>query len=217
MKKIILMGIISLLILTAATLLTYDFLPAKMPIHWDLSGKADDYADKNVFLAVVYAITAGINVLGIALPRIDPRRANYRRFEKAYVIVFGTLDVMVLAFFLITLGAARQSEALSPAFLIPMALGIVFIVLGNYMPLFRQNFFAGIKTPWALADEEVWNRTHRIGRRCWFACGFGFLLIPFLPAALKGALMMTLILIMSAVPFIGSYLIYHQKYGGNHD
>ncbi len=214
MKKIILMGIISLLILTAATLLTYDFLPAQMPIHWDLSGKADDYTDKNVFLAVVFAITAGINVLGIALPRIDPRRANYRRFEKAYVIMFGMLDVMMLAFFLITLGAASRSEALSPAFLIPMALGIVFIVLGNYMPLFRQNFFAGIKTPWALADEEIWNRTHRIGGRCWFACGFGFLLIPFLPDALKGALMMILILIMTAVPFIGSYLIYHQKYGG---
>ncbi|HJC35708.1 MAG TPA: SdpI family protein [Candidatus Merdibacter merdavium] len=214
MKKIILMGIISLLILTAATLLTYDFLPAQMPIHWDLSGKADDYTDKNVFLAVVFAITAGINVLGIVLPRIDPRRANYRRFEKAYVIMFGMLDVMMLAFFLITLGAASRSEALSPAFLIPMALGIVFIVLGNYMPLFRQNFFAGIKTPWALADEEIWNRTHRIGGRCWFACGFGFLLIPFLPDALKGALMMILILIMTAVPFIGSYLIYHQKYGG---
>ncbi len=214
MKKIILMGIISLLILTTATLLTYDFLPAQMPIHWDLSGKADDYTDKNVFLAVVFAITAGINVLGIALPRIDPRRANYRRFEKAYVIMFGMLDVMMLAFFLITLGAASRSEALSPAFLIPMALGIVFIVLGNYMPLFRQNFFAGIKTPWALADEEIWNRTHRIGGRCWFACGFGFLLIPFLPDALKGALMMILILIMTAVPFIGSYLIYHQKYGG---
>ena len=130
MKKIILMGIISLLILTAATLLTYDFLPAQMPIHWDLSGKADDYTDKNVFLAVVFAITAGINVLGIALPRIDPHRANYRRFEKAYVIMFGMLDVMMLAFFLITLGAASQSEALSPVFLIPMALGIVFIVLG---------------------------------------------------------------------------------------
>lgn len=214
MKKIILMGIISLLILTAATLLTYDFLPAQMPIHWDLSGKADDYTDKNVFLAVVFAITAGINVLGIVLPRIDPHRANYRRFEKAYVIMFGMLDVMMLAFFLITLGAASRSEALSPAFLIPMALGIVFIVLGNYMPLFRQNFFAGIKTPWALADEEIWNRTHRIGGRCWFACGFGFLLIPFLPDALKGALMMILILIMTAVPFIGSYLIYHQKYGG---
>ncbi len=214
MKKIILMGIISLLILTAATLLTYDFLPAQMPIHWDLSGKADDYTDKNVFLAVVFAITAGINVLGIALPRIDPRRANYRRFEKAYVIMFGMLDMMMLAFFLITLGAASRSEALSPAFLIPMALGIVFIVLGNYMPLFRQNFFAGIKTPWALADEEIWNRTHRIGGRCWFACDFGFLLIPFLPDALKGALMMILILIMTAVPFIGSYLIYHQKYGG---
>ena len=54
---------------------------------------------KNVFLAVVFAITAGINVLGIALPRIDPRRANYRRFEKAYVIMFGMLDVMMLAFF----------------------------------------------------------------------------------------------------------------------
>ena len=214
MKKIILMGIISLLILTAATLLTYDFLPAQMPLHWDLSGKADDYTDKNVFLAVVFAITAGINVLGIVLPRIDPHRANYRRFEKAYVIMFGMLDVMMLAFFLITLGAASRSEALSPAFLIPMALGIVFIVLGNYMPLFRQNFFAGIKTPWALADEEIWNRTHRIGGRCWFACGFGFLLIPFLPDALKGALMMILILIMTAVPFIGSYLIYHQKYGG---
>ena len=214
MKKIILMGTISLLILIAATLLTYDILPAQMPIHWDMSGKVDDFAPKHVFLTMVFAITLGINVLGIALPRIDPRRANYRRFEKAYVIMFGMLDVMMLAFFLITLGAASRSEALSPAFLIPMALGIVFIVLGNYMPLFRQNFFAGIKTPWALADEEVWNRTHRIGGRCWFACGFGFILIPFLPDALKGALMMILIPIMTAVPFIGSYLIYHQKYGG---
>ena len=86
MKKIILMGTISLLILIAATLLTYDILPAQMPIHWDMSGKADDFAPKHVFLTMVFAITLGINVLGIALPRIDPRRANYRRFEKAYVV-----------------------------------------------------------------------------------------------------------------------------------
>ena len=214
MKKIILMGTISLLILIAATLLTYDILPAQMPIHWDMSGKADDFAPKHVFLTMVFAITLGINVLGIALPRIDPRRANYRRFEKAYAVTFGMLNMMVVAFFLITLWGTQHGAAGSPAMLIPMALGVMFIVLGNYMPLFRQNFFAGIKTPWALADEEIWNRTHRIGGRCWFACGFGFLLIPFLPDALKGALMMILILIMTAVPFIGSYLIYHQKYGG---
>ena len=199
MKKIILMGTISLLILIAATLLTYDILPAQMPIHWDMSGKADDFAPKHVFLTMVFAITLGINVLGIALPRIDPRRANYRRFEKAYAVTFGMLNMMVVAFFLITLWGTQHGAAGSPAML---------------MPLFRQNFFAGIKTPWALADEEVWNRTHRIGGRCWFACGFGFILIPFLPDALREAVMLILILIMVAVPCIGSYLIYHRKYGG---
>ena len=118
-----------------------------MPIHWDLSGKADDYTDKNVFLAVVFAITAGINVLGIALPRIDPRRANYRRFEKAYVIMFGMLDVMMLAFFLITLGAASQSEALSPVFLIPMALGIVFHRAGQLHAAVQAEFLCRHQDP----------------------------------------------------------------------
>ena len=115
MKKIILMGTISLLILIAATLLTYDILPAQMPIHWDMSGKADDFAPKHVFLTMVFAITLGINVLGIALPRIDPRRANYRRFEKAYAVTFGMLNMMVIAFFLITLWGTQHGAAGSPA------------------------------------------------------------------------------------------------------
>ena len=182
MKKIILMGTISLLILIAATLLTYDILPAQMPIHWDMSGKADDFAPKHVFLTMVFAITLGINVLGIALAtHSTPAAPIYRRFEKAYAVTFGMLNMMVIAFFLThPAGGTQHGAAGSPAMLIPMVLGVTFIVLGNYMPLFRQNFFAGIKTPWALADEEVWNRTHRIGGRCWFACGFGFDPHPFL-------------------------------------
>ena len=214
MKKIILMGTISLLILIAATLLTYDILPAQMPIHWDMSGKADDFAPKHVFLTMVFAITLGINVLGIALPRIDPRRANYRRFEKAYAVTFGMLNMMVVAFFLITLWGTQHGAAGSPAMLIPMALGVMFIVLGNYMPLFSRISLPASRPHGRWRMKRSGTGRTASGGRCWFACGFGFILIPFLPDALREAVMLILILIMVAVPCIGSYLIYHRKYGG---
>ena len=91
-------------------------------------------------------------------------------------------------------------------------IGIMLIVIGNYMPKFKQSFFCGIKTPWALADEENWYKTHRVGGKLWVIGGLLFVIVAFLPQPLMEIILVINLLVLVVVPYLYSYLIYRKKY-----
>ena len=150
------------------------------------------------------------------LPRIDPHRENYRKFAKGY-------RVLRLAFALFYLLAACTVPvaALFPQVfrqfpfsrLMLAALGLLFCVLGNFMPKFRHNYFCGIKSPWALADEENWRRTHRFAGPLWFWGGLGVAVLSFvLPEAAMFAASFAVFLALALVPFVYSYILYKKAH-----
>ena len=143
-------------------LAVYGKLPAEVPMHWNIHGEIDRYGSKNELFLI-----AGINIfLGVfmaVMAKIDPKQKNYARFRETYDwIIIWTLGFMT-ALMGVVLVETMQPGTLDISKTICMMVGLLFIVLGGMMPKVKQNFFTGVKTPWTLSSDEVWNKTQRLG------------------------------------------------------
>ena len=157
---------------------------ARVAVHWDASGHANGYGDAFWAFLLIPGLTAAISGLLAWLPSIEPRRRNLNLSGAAYratwmsvlFLLAGVQAVIVLS----ALGWA-QSEVVSR--LGPAGVGVVLIVVGNFLGKVRSNFFFGIRTPWTLSSELSWNRTHRLGGRLFVGLGLVAVATPFFPGA----------------------------------
>jgi len=184
-------------------------LPDQIPIHWSLDGSVQ-YGSHitlwiNGSMGILFAFLFPI------LRKIDPRSKNYDKFGKYY----DEFQIFMMLFF-IALTSVIVSESLNPGrinveMVIVLLVGILFTIIGNMMPKFKNNFFIGIRTPWTLANEEVWNRTHRLGGIMWF---FGGLVIITAAIILNNGALFTVVagvtLTISIVPIFMSYFWFRE-------
>jgi len=178
----------------------YPRMPGRVAIHWGLSGEADGYGSKFLGLFLIPIVSAVILPLFLVLPRIDPSR-GIQRFRGGYDwFVLGFVAFMAYVHG-ITL-AWNLGLRLDMMRMLAPALGAMFYGIGALMGRSRLNWFVGIRTPWTLSDERVWDATHELGGRLFKACGV---------LAVVGVLAegwIALVLIMAPVLFAGVYLIY---------
>ena len=217
-KKLYIFPALALLI----SLIAYPFLPEQIPIHFDFNGNPDNYSGK-LFVLMIPIIMAALLVLADFLPKADPKSANYAKFPKAYQLLHIMVEtvllvshILIVAYPLLHLngslwGVTFVSGNFNIGYIIDPLVGIMLIIIGNYMPKFKQSYFCGIKTPWALADEENWYKTHRFGGKLWVLGGALMVIIPFLPESIGMILIFTDILILVVIPYLYSYLIYRKK------
>jgi uncharacterized membrane protein len=135
-------------------------LPAEMAIHWDASGTADDYAAREVGLTLLPALAVAMLGLFALLPRIDPLGANIQRFRAAYDW-FAVLTVALLAYLHGVVLAVNIGYDLSVVQLLAPAVAVVYVAIGFLFERAERNWFVGVRTPWTLSDERVWDQTHR--------------------------------------------------------
>ena len=180
-----------------------------------MSGEANGFSSRELGAWLMPMIMFGVWVFMRVLPRLDPLRENYKRFENTYlaiitiVLVFlGLLHVMVLG---IALG-----WPISMGRVVPLMLGALFVALGLLLPRAQRNWFVGIRTPWTLSSDKVWERTHKLGGWLFVAAGLVLMLASFArPDALMPVLVAT-ITIASGVPLIYSLVLYlNEKKSGN--
>lgn len=189
----------------------YPRLPASIPMQWDFGGEVGYEPKWHLFL--VAALAPLLAVLFPALPKIDPRRKNYDRFAPSYLL----FQLMMVLFICLMVGIVLI-ESLRPGTVsvgrtVCLFLGILFAVLGNMMPKFRQNYFCGIKTPWTYADETVWVRTHRLAGRLFFAAGLLGIAATFLPSATAMTVVFFAPLAVAVIlPVVMSYVWYRRRH-----
>lgn len=194
----------------AAGAFAYPYLPARIPTHWNVSGEIDNWATTNpvsVFLIPVIAL--GLVGLAVFLPNIDPLKRNYEKFMSTYYYVID----LIIAFFAFLYGLtlyAAFDNAVSIGTAVPLGIGLMLAALGNRLGKVKKNFFLGIKTPWTLASETVWNRTHRIAAKLFFVGGIVAALTAFLPAPYNFAAFITVVIGISVAATLVSYVIYHS-------
>lgn len=185
----------------------YNKLPDQMPMHWNFAGEVDRYGSKLEGAFLMPFLNAGILFMLIWLPVIDPKRASYERFESFYklfqwimVIFFTIMHALVLIWSL--------GYQVSIGLYVKLAVGALFMILGNYMGKVGPNWFVGIKTPWTLENPEVWTKTHRLAGPLFFAAGIIIALMAFVDGALSFWIIMISTFIAAFVPIIYSYFIY---------
>jgi uncharacterized membrane protein len=208
MTNLMSLGLVLLSFALAAAL--YGRLPEAVPTHWNLAGEADGFTAKPWGAFVLPTTLAGLWLLLQLLPRISPQGFRMDRFLGTFQVV--QLSLMAFVFLVSVLGTlAGAGVPVSMRNAIPAALGLLFAVLGNVLGKFRRNFFAGIRTPWTLASEEVWLRTHRLGGKVFVVAG-----LVLLAAGLLGygelALLPTLVVVV-VVPVAYSFVLYRRLEG----
>lgn len=201
---VILLALLSLI----GTGFVYPMLPETIATHWGVDGQVNGTGGKITQLFIA-GLPLLMYVLLVLMPRIDPRRENYALHNKAY-----TIFQEILVLFFIGLNWATIAYNLGVPLdiqrIVVIPLGIIIAVTGNYMGQIRHNYFFGIKTPWTLANEEVWRRTHRLGGYFFTAAGIIIIVSAFLGGTLSFILTMTALLGASIIPAVYSYLIFRK-------
>ncbi|MEP6692444.1 MAG: SdpI family protein [Gemmatimonadaceae bacterium] len=163
----------------------YRGLPPRVPIHWNIRGQADGFGSPLLAVSIMPLIMLTIALLIPLLPRIDPRRANYDKFFPTYYFAMNASLTVMFAIHCAVL-AATLGYPVPVGRIVPAAIALLFIALGNVLPRARANWWFGIRTPWTLSNDRVWARTHRFGGRLMTFAGVvmlaAALLLPQTPA-----------------------------------
>jgi len=170
MKKMKIAAIGVVLLSFAIGIYFYGQVPDIVPSHWNMRGEVDGYMPKFWGMFLVPLLMGCCLLLFEAIPRMDPLKANIEKFRKHYerfivLILLFFLYIYMLSLFW-TMGMSfNMTQALSPAFC------ILFFYCGILIANAKQNWFIGIRTPWTMSSESVWNKTHRIGGKLFKAAG----------------------------------------------
>lgn len=158
----------------------YPQMPERVASHWNAQGQVDGYMSKFWGVFSMPFISLGLSILLVLIPRIDPLKANIKAFQKVYYGFSVSILLFLLYIYLLTifwnLGAKfNMSQLLAPAF------GILMYFSGVLIEKAKRNWFIGIRTPWTLSSDKVWDKTHRIGGKLFKAAGIIALLGVFFP------------------------------------
>jgi len=187
----------------------YSSLPSRVPIHWNAQGQIDGYGSKFFGTFGIPLMNLGIYLLFLVLPYIDPKRKNYESFQSTYQYLKYLLIVFFLGLEMTTLLIATGVVDNTPV-LIQILISLLFISLGNVMGRFKPNYFVGIKTPWTLANEQVWRKTHRMAGPIWVIGGTLNILLAVTGMTFNGIAFIIIIGALAILPIVYSYIIYQK-------
>ncbi len=193
-------------------ILFWNKLPDVVTTHWGADGVADGFSGKASAVFVPPVIMFALNLLCMIATAFDQNGRNQNK--KAMGIIFWILPIISLlvngAMYNAAFGGDLQLQWLFMALF-----GILFVIFGNYLPKIAQNRTMGIKISWTLCNEENWNKTHRMAGKLWVAGGIVLIATSFLPIKWAIGVLIGVLLVMIAVPFVYSFIIYrrHRKQG----
>lgn len=154
----------------AIGLYLYPKLPEQVPSHWNAQGEVDAWSSKDFAVSFFPLLTLGIYLLMTFIPLIDPLKKNYLKFSVPY-FWFRTLFVLFFSLlYLYTLWAGLGAEMNISYFIVPVV-SILFILIGLFLPKVKKNYFVGIRTPWTIHSEKVWDMTHRFSGKIFVIAG----------------------------------------------
>jgi uncharacterized membrane protein len=142
-----------------------DKLPDKVPTHWNLHGEVNGWTDKDNTFVIFYllpTVTAGVVALGLfVLPWLSPQNFAVESFRRVYDYVFFLIAVL-FAFLYALIETAQVTGTFAGERWMIAGFFVFFALIGNVLGKVKRNFWLGVRTPWTLADPQVWDRTHRV-------------------------------------------------------
>ena len=201
-KKLVVITSIIILLPILVSLCFWNQLPEQVPIHWNIHGEIDGYASRFVAVIVLPLVLFVLHFVCAFATMMDPKHKNIS--DKIWMLILSICPVLSILLMYMMVGSALGMEIDVNAIL-PVFLGVMFVVIGNYLPKCKQSYTVGIKIPWTLNSEENWNKTHRFAGPCWV---IGGIMVMFTGLFENEILIMVIALIMVFAPIIYSYMYY---------
>jgi len=151
-----------------------------------------------------------IGLLLSVLPKIDPRQKTFEHHGSVYWLLINATLIFLAGVQAVLVGV-NLGWPLRIPLLIPVAIGLLLMIVGNLMPRMRPNWIMGIRTPWTLASEQVWRKTHRVGGYCFMAMGLLMILIGFFSTASRFPYLLGGTLTLALVPVVYSYFAWRRE------
>jgi uncharacterized membrane protein len=211
-KELPIIGIVLLPFIYLAYI--WNNLPEQVPMHWNLNGEIDDWGSKNSLIGMTFLLPVLTYVLLMVVPKIDPKKRIEAMGGKYYQFKF-ILVTFMSALALVIMYISNNQKLSNPSMIV-ILLGILFVFLGNYFKVIKQNYFIGIKTPWTLESEEVWKLTHLLAGKMWVIGGIVIVICSLvIPENLNFYFFIGITLVISIVPTVYSYLIFKKLKNNN--
>lgn len=197
-----------------AGVLLWDQLPEQMASHWNANDQVDGYMPKFWGVFLMPLITLGMFILFLVLPGIDPLKANVAQFRGAFNLFIVLITVFMLYIHGLTLAWSLGYQRFQMSSAMLPFMGILFIFVGYMLKQAKRNFFIGIRTPWTLSSDSVWDKTHQLGSVLFIASGAFAIVGSFFGGAT--AMWLTLIPVMGSALFlmVYSYVLYQRETKG---
>ncbi len=190
----------------------YGVMPERMVTHWGLYGQPNGWMSKFWGLAMFPLINLFMLGVYFFVPKFEPKKENLASFRKEYdklmLWIFLVLNYIVVLSYLYNLGVVFDMGRM-----IMPALGVMYIAIGVILPKSKQNFMVGIRTPWTLSSESVWEKTHIMGGKLFVASGIVTVLAILLPVMWGFLISVGSVLLSSVLVMIYSWKEYHIEAG----
>lgn len=182
----------------------YDKLPNSVPTHFNMEGVPDGYSDKSSLIWIVLFFMAIPYLTFMIIPLIDPKQklnkmgGKLRQIKNVVMIMFGLIGILIVY-------SSYEPEIMKTNILL-MLIALLFIGLGNYFQTIKPNYFIGIRTPWTLENEAVWNKTHKMGGKVWVLGGIILFLLGFvISSEVYFIFFIAISLLLALIPSVYSY------------
>lgn len=207
LKALIISSVIILLPIIAGLLL-WDQLPERFATHWGVDGQPDGWAGKPMAVFGIPLLMLVMQWVCALVTNADKR--NHNQSAKAMNMVLWIIPAISIAAAAMIYGVAFGMEP-NANMLLPILMGTMFLIVGNYLPKCKCNHTIGIKLVWTVYNEENWNATHRFGGKVWMGAGALILLCAFLPGNLPVIAFFLILLVAAVAPMVYSYLYYRKQ------
>lgn len=203
--KMLIVTSIIILLPVAAGLILWEKLPEQIPVHFNAQGIADGWSGKGFGVFGMPLFLLAIHWLCTVITGLDPKKKNITQKNMGLVLwICPAISLFVSG--AVYAYALNSKINISTAFM--LFFGVLFIIVGNYMPKCKQNYSIGIKISWTLNSEENWNYTHRLAGKIWVIGGLFIIATSFLNWVWLFA---ATAIIMVMLPIAGSYLFYKKE------
>ena len=176
-------------------LIIWSQLPNQISIHFNAAGQANNFQSKAlaVFGLPFFLLLVHLFVIFMIGRDLKNRTMN----EKMVKVIYWLIPIVSLIVSYLIYSKALGSTT-NPSVFVSVLVGLIFVIMGNYMPKLKVNHTVGIRLPWTLQNEDNWHKTHRLAGKLWVLGG----LILLLEAGLQFALSYVLVLVILAIVLI---------------
>lgn len=205
LKNIIITSFIVILPMLCGFII-WDKLPSKLPTHWNFQGEIDGWSSKPFAVIFIPLFILAMHIICVVATNLDPKNEGVNpKIMNLIMWICPVISVLCQT----SVYAAGLGKDVNIELFAPLIVGMVLLIVGNYLPKCKQNYTIGIKIPWTLNDEENWNKTHRFAGALWTVCSLVIMSGAFFKKAVA-YLTFVPIAVMVFVPMIYSYIYYRK-------